>query len=60
MKKAKKLADAEIKAYHYDVVVSPVITEKSTAVSEQNKVIFNVALDQPKLTSRRQLRLCSA
>ena len=28
---------------HYDVIKSPVITERSTAVSEQNKVIFNVA-----------------
>ena len=28
---------------HYDVIRSPVITEKSTAASEQNKVVFNVA-----------------
>jgi large subunit ribosomal protein L23 len=28
---------------HYDVIRSPVITEKSTAASEHNKVIFNVA-----------------
>jgi large subunit ribosomal protein L23 len=28
---------------HYDVIVSPVITEKSTLVSEQNQVMFNVA-----------------
>ena len=27
----------------YDVIRSPVITEKSTAATEQNKVIFNVA-----------------
>ena len=27
----------------YDVIVSPVITEKSTLVSEANQVIFNVA-----------------
>lgn len=27
---------------HYDVITSPVITEKSTLVSEQNQVIFNV------------------
>ena len=44
MKKAKKIAASDIKAYHYDVIKSPVITEKSTAVSEQNKVIFNVCL----------------
>jgi large subunit ribosomal protein L23 len=28
---------------HYDTIVAPVITEKSTAASEHNKVIFTVA-----------------
>jgi large subunit ribosomal protein L23 len=28
---------------HYDVIVSPAITEKSTLVSEYNQVVFNVA-----------------
>ena len=28
---------------HYDVILAPSITEKSTLVSEQNQVIFNVA-----------------
>jgi large subunit ribosomal protein L23 len=28
---------------HYDVIRGPVITEKSTAATEHNKVIFNVA-----------------
>ena len=28
---------------HYDIIVSPVITEKATIMSEQNKVVFNVA-----------------
>ena len=32
---------------HYDVVVSPVITEKSTMLSENNQVVFKVA---PKAT----------
>jgi large subunit ribosomal protein L23 len=32
-----------IKLSHHDVIRSPVITEKSTAVSEQDKVIFTVA-----------------
>ncbi|KQT48641.1 50S ribosomal protein L23 [Aureimonas sp. Leaf454] len=27
---------------HYDVITSPVITEKSTLVSEYNQVVFNV------------------
>ena len=33
---------------HYDVIVSPVITEKATALSEQNKVVFKVRLDATK------------
>jgi len=33
---------------HYDVIVSPVITEKSTLVSEHNQVVFNVARDASK------------
>jgi large subunit ribosomal protein L23 len=28
---------------HYDVIVSPAITEKTTVASERNQVIFNVA-----------------
>ena len=33
---------------HYNVIVSPVITEKSTAASEQNKVVFRVARNATK------------
>ena len=33
---------------HSDVIDSPVITEKSTFVSENNQVIFNVARDASK------------
>lgn len=33
---------------HYDVIRTPVITEKSTLVSEQNQVVFNVAKDASK------------
>ena len=49
MKKATKKTEAvTARAYHYDVIVSPVVTEKSTAASEFNKVIFNVHLDSTK------------
>lgn len=34
---------------HYDVIRTPVITEKSTFVSEFNQVIFNVARDANKI-----------
>jgi len=33
---------------HYDVIVSPVITEKSTMASESNQVMFNVAVNATK------------
>jgi large subunit ribosomal protein L23 len=49
MSKAKKKTEAATaRAFHYDVIVSPIITEKSTAASEQNKVMFNVRLDANK------------
>jgi large subunit ribosomal protein L23 len=33
---------------HYDVILSPVITEKSTMASEANQVIFKVATSATK------------
>jgi large subunit ribosomal protein L23 len=33
---------------HYDVIVSPVITEKATAQSEHNQVVFRVAAEATK------------
>ena len=33
---------------HYDVIVSPVITEKATTLSDQNKVVFKVRKDASK------------
>lgn len=33
---------------HYDVIVSPVITEKATNLSDFNKVVFQVAPDATK------------
>ncbi|MBV8686140.1 MAG: 50S ribosomal protein L23 [Alphaproteobacteria bacterium] len=45
-KAAKKQAQVDIN--HYDVVLAPHITEKSTLVSEQNAVVFKVAKDATK------------
>ncbi len=39
---------AQPTARHYDTILSPVITEKSTLLSEQNKVVFKVADDASK------------
>ena len=35
-------------ARHYDAILSPVITEKATLLSEQNNVVFRVANDATK------------
>jgi ribosomal protein L23 len=40
------MANIDIK--HYEIVVKPVITEKSTLVSEFNQVVFQVAKDATK------------
>jgi large subunit ribosomal protein L23 len=40
------MANIDIK--HYDIVVKPVITEKSTLVSEYNQVVFQVDKDATK------------
>ncbi|MEE4350568.1 MAG: 50S ribosomal protein L23 [Pacificimonas sp.] len=45
------MADAATKApalSHYDIVRAPIITEKSTMVSEHNQVIFEVAKSASK------------
>lgn len=39
---------AQPTARHYDTILAPVITEKSTLLSEQNKVVFKVADDASK------------
>jgi len=39
---------AQPTARHYDTILEPVITEKSTLLSEQNKVVFKVADDASK------------
>lgn len=33
---------------HYDIILSPVITEKATTASERNQVVFNVATTATK------------
>jgi large subunit ribosomal protein L23 len=44
MSQPSKFADAR----HYDLIVAPIITEKATAASEHNKVIFKVRKDATK------------
>ena len=39
---------AEPTVRNYDTILAPVITEKATLLSEQNKVVFRVAADASK------------
>ncbi len=43
MAKAKKQSGGAVDISHYDVVLAPHITEKSTLLSEHNAVVFKVA-----------------
>ena len=43
-----KAKTAKVDINHYDVVLAPHITEKSTLLSEQNAVVFKVAGDATK------------
>ena len=45
---AKKPGQAAVEIRHYDVVLAPHITEKSTVLSENNAVVFKVAGDASK------------
>src|SRR3546814_3923791 len=45
MAKAKQVA---VDLSHYDVVLAPMITEKTTMLSEHNAVVFKVAGDATK------------
>ena len=42
------MAAAQPTARHYDTILAPLITEKSTLLAEQNKVVFKVAENATK------------
>ncbi len=48
MSAARNQAKAHIEARHYDIILSPVITEKATMAVELNKVVFKVRKDATK------------
>jgi len=39
----------------YDIIVAPVITEKSTVVSENNQIVFNVRKDATKAAIKQAI-----
>ena len=48
MKKPAKKATTGGAERHYDTLIAPVITEKSTIASENNQVVFRVPLEATK------------
>lgn len=47
-KPAKKTTKSGGAERHYDTLIAPVITEKSTVASENNQVVFRVPLEATK------------
>jgi|TARA_B110000881_G_C18114011_1_gene288886 large subunit ribosomal protein L23 len=43
------------KIHLYDTIVSPVLTEKSTKLSEQNKIVFRVPFSANKKTLKKNI-----
>lgn len=39
---------ADVKAHHYDALLSPHITEKATLLAEENKIVFQVPVTANK------------
>ncbi len=39
---------------NYDILLSPVVTEKSTLLSESNKVVFKVAIKSNKKQIKKE------
>ena len=43
------------KIHLYDKIISPIVTEKSTNISEQNKIIFKVPVDANKKNLKKNI-----
>ena len=43
------------KLHLYDKILSPVVTEKSTNLSEQNKIVFKVPNDSNKINLKKNI-----
>ena len=44
----------------FEIIRSPVITEKATMLNERSQIVFRVSIDATKPTSRRRSKACSA
>ena len=43
------------KIHFYDSILSPIITEKATSLSEQNKIIFKVNINANKKVIKKNI-----
>ena len=43
------------KLHFYDKIISPVVTEKSTKISEQNKIVFKVPTNADKKNLKKNI-----
>ena len=43
------------KTHLYDKILSPIVTEKSTSLSEQNKIVFKVPKNSNKLVLKKNI-----
>jgi large subunit ribosomal protein L23 len=48
MSKKANMPKTIVKEHHYDILLHPVITEKATMCSQDNKVVFKVAINATK------------
>ena len=44
-----------VKIHLYDKIISPVVTEKSTNLSEQNKIVFKVPVKANKINLKKNI-----
>ena len=44
------------KIHLYDKILSPIVTEKSTNLSEQNKIVFKVPREANKVNLKKKYR----
>ena len=42
-----------IKIHLYDKIISPIVTEKSTNISEQNKIVFKVNVTKVNIINKK-------
>ncbi|MFK7866562.1 MAG: 50S ribosomal protein L23 [Alphaproteobacteria bacterium] len=55
--KVKEARDGLSKEQAYNIIRSPVVSEKSTLLSQHNQVMFNVAMDSNKIEIKKAVEM---